>query len=157
MEEQLQEIFSTYGGREEELIPVLQAVQGKLGYLPDEAMQRIAEFTRVPESRVFSVATFYTMFRFSPIGRHHCMVCRGTACHVKGAPRILEKVKDRLNVDEGETTEDGEFSLETVACIGACGLAPTMVINESTFGRLTKKRVEQVIDGIYAEAQEGQE
>jgi NADH-quinone oxidoreductase E subunit len=148
MEESLQAIFSPYEGKEDELIPILQQTQEQFGYLPEEAMLDIAKFTGVPESRVYSVGTFYAQFRFTPIGRNHVMVCRGTACHVRGAPRILEEVEKKLGIKEGETTPDMEFSLETVACIGACGLAPNMVINGKTYGRLTAKRVTEILDGV---------
>ena len=148
MAESLDQALSAYEGKEHELIPVLQAAQEKFGYLPEQVMREIAEFVGVPESRVYSVATFYTQFRFTPIGRHHVMVCRGTACHVRGAPRILEEVEKRLGIKEGETTPDMEFSLETVACVGACGLAPNMTINQDTYGRLTAKKVSEVLDEI---------
>ena len=139
-------IFSNFKGKEDELIPILQAVQDEAGYLSPENMAAIATFINVPESRVYSVATFYAQFRFSPIGRKHIMICRGTACHVKGAPRLLDEIQALLDIEEGETTADGEFSFETVACIGACGLAPTMVVNGKTYGRLTPKKVREIIE-----------
>ena len=151
MQESMRVVLSHYEGhREDELIPILQRVQDELGYLPEEAMLDIARFTGVPESRVYSVGTFYAQFRFTPIGRNHVMVCRGTACHVRGAPRILEEVEKHLGIKEGETTPDMEFSLETVACIGACGLAPNMVINNKTYGRLTAKRVREILDSVHS-------
>ncbi len=140
-----------FEGKPEELIPILQMVQRSLGYLPEESLLEIARFIRVPEARVFAVATFYAQFRFTPIGRHHVLVCRGTACHVRGAPRILDEIKKDLRIEEGETTPDREFSLETVACIGACGVAPNMVINERTYGRLTKKRIKEIFAEIRSE------
>jgi NADH-quinone oxidoreductase subunit E len=148
MQESMQAIFSSYEGKENELIPILQQTQEEFGYLPEEAMLDIARFTGVPESRVYSVGTFYAQFRFTPIGRNHIMVCRGTACHVRGAPRILQEIEKQLGIKEGETTPDMEFSLETVACIGACGLAPNMVVNKTTYGRLTTKRVSEVLNSI---------
>ena len=141
----LQKIFASFKNSPEELIPVLQAVQHQFGYLSEVNMAAIAKFLQVSPSKVYSVATFYTQFRFSPIGRNHIMLCRGTACHVKGAPRILDEVKKLLNLEEGGVTEDREFSLETVACIGACGLAPTMVINDKTYGRLTTQKIAEII------------
>ena len=137
----LEAIFSSFQGSGEELIPILQRVQGELGYLPDDAMLGIARFTRVPESRVYAVATFYAQFRFTPIGRKHVMVCRGTACHVQGAPRILQAVEEQLGIKEGETTPDLEYSLETVACIGACGLSPCIMTNNKVEAKLTPKKV----------------
>ena len=138
-------IFSGFKGNKQEIIPLLQKAQEEHGFLSKEAVKQIAEFVGEPESRIYEVATFYAQFRFSPIGEKHVMVCRGTACHVKGAPRILGELERRLGIKEGETTPDGKFSLETVACIGACGMAPTMVINKATHGRLTVKRVTEIL------------
>lgn len=145
MKERLEAIFSSYSGEARELIPILQQIQEEFGYLPEQSICEIAKFTGAPESRVYSVATFYTQFRFTPVGRNHVMVCRGTACHVKGAPRILDELENQLDIKEGETTPDMAFSLETVACIGACGAAPTMMINEDTYGRLTAKKISEIL------------
>lgn len=144
-------------GDESLLIPLLQAAQNVYGYLPMPVLGRIAEHLKMSMSRVYSVATFYTLFRFTPIGKYHIMMCRGTACHVRGAPRILEEVEKQLGIKEGETTPDREFSLETVACIGACGLAPTMVINKSTHGHLTTTRIAEILDSIRLEGEGGQD
>ena len=141
MEESLNKIFSSYEGKKDELIPILQQVQKKLGFLPEEAMLETARFIGVPESRVYAVATFYTQFRFTPIGKNHIMACRGTACHVRGAPRILDHIQQELGIKEGETTSDLEFSLESVACIGACGLSPCIMINDRVEAKLTPKKI----------------
>jgi len=141
MQEGLDAVFSRFEGKDYELIPVLQAVQEEFGYLPEEGMLAIARFCGVPESRVYAVATFYAQFRFTPRGKNHVMVCRGTACHVRGAPRILEEVQKQLDIQEGETTDDLQYSLETVACIGACGLSPCMMINQKVEAKLTPKKV----------------
>ncbi len=141
MKASLELLFSEFEGRKEEIIPLLQAAQTCLGYLPKEALLEISRFIHIPESQVFGVATFYTQFRFSPTGKTHVMACRGTACHVRGAPRILKTFSDCLGIKDGETTEDLEYSLETVACIGACGLAPCAMINEKVEGKLTPKKV----------------
>jgi NADH-quinone oxidoreductase subunit E len=141
MEEHLKTIFSSFKGKEEELIPILQKVQGEIGYLPEQAMMEIAKFTGVLESRVFGVATFYAQFRFTPIGRQHIMICRGTACHVRGAPRILDSLKEQLGIDEGETTEDLEYTLESVACIGACALSPCIMVNKKVEAKMTPQKV----------------
>ena len=143
MEGPLGEVFSSFAGKEDELIPVLQAVQGELGYLPEDALMAIARFTGVPESRVYGVASFYAQFRFSPIGRQHVMVCRGTACHVRGAPRILEEIERCLGIKEGETSEDLEYSLETVACIGCCGLSPAIMVNGKVVAKMTPQKVQK--------------
>ena len=138
---QVNAILSSYQGNREELIPILQHVQAELGYLPEEGMLDIARFTGVPESQVYGVATFYAQFRFTPQGRNHVQVCRGTACHVSGARRILEEVTKQLGVAEDGTTEDLEYSVETVACIGACSLAPCLMMNKRVEAKMTPKKV----------------
>ena len=148
MEEKLAAVFSEFKGSGEELIPILQKVQDAFGCLPEDSMLRIARFTGLPESQVYAVATFYAQFRFTPIGKNHVMVCRGTACHVQGGPRILQMIENQLGIREGDTTPDGAFTLETVACIGACGLAPSMVINKNTYGHLTTKKVSEILAGL---------
>ena len=140
------EIFSEFKGTKDDLIPLLQHVQEVYGYLSEESMAEVGSFLRIPLSKVWATATFYTQFRFKPVGKKHVMVCRGTACHVKGAPRIMEELETQLKISEGETSEDGEYSLESVACIGACGLARCFTINEKVKGRLTPKMVEKVLE-----------
>lgn len=144
MDAKLKEIFSSFEGKPEELIPLLQQAQASFGFLSKEALAEIAKFARVSESNAYGVATFYTQFRFSPIGKKHIMVCRGTACHVRGAPTILSEIKKQLNIDEGETTQDGSYSLETVACIGCCGLAPCVMVNQKVEANLTPKKVAEM-------------
>lgn len=143
MPSQIQEIFSEFSGLRGELIPVLQKVQETFGYLSEDSMRDVARFLRISESNVYSVATFFGQFRFIPKGKKHVMVCRGTACHVRGAQRILHEVEKLIGIKEGETSSDLEYSLETVACIGACGLAPNMMVNDVTCGRLTNKKVHE--------------
>jgi len=146
MEESLQTIFSDFQGKQEEIIPILQKVQDSYSYLPEHSLREIAHFVHVPESQVYGVATFYAQFRFTPRGKHHCMVCRGTACHVNGASRILEETETVLGIKEGETTDDLEYSLETVACIGACSLAPAMMINGTVEAKLDPKKVRKLFN-----------
>ena len=140
----LDAIFASYRGKRDELIPILQQVQEQYGYLPQEAMLEIARFTGVPEAQVYAVATFYAQFRFTPIGKTHVMVCRGTSCHVRGAPRILEQIEKQLHIKEGETSPDLQYSLETVACIGACGLSPCIMVNKKVEAKLTPKKVAEL-------------
>jgi NADH-quinone oxidoreductase subunit E len=142
--ERLKPIFAGFHGAPEELIPLLQRVQAELGYLPQEAMIAIAEFLRMSESAVYAVATFYAQFRFTPIGRRHVLVCRGTSCHVRGAPRILQEIEKQLGIKEGGITPDREYSLETVACIGACGLSPCVMTNQQVEARLTPAKVAEI-------------
>ncbi len=141
VKDQLNEILSRYSGGSGDLIPILQEAQEGFGYLPSEVMRGIAKFLRLPESTVYGVVTFYAQFKLSPTGKRIVKVCRGTACHVRGAARILSEVEKRLSIKPGETTDDWEYTLETVACIGACALAPTMRIDKETYGQMTTKRV----------------
>lgn len=140
------EIFSDFNGTEDDLIPLLQKIQDNFGYLSKDSMMEVGRFLRIPASKVWATATFYTQFRLKPIGEKHIMLCRGTACHVKGAPRILDELELKIGLSEGETSSDGEYSLESVACIGACGLAPCIMINEDVKGRLTPKMVGKLFE-----------
>ena len=142
---ELDQILSHYSGDSSELIPLLQEAQEKFGYLPREAIQRIAKFLRLSESTVFGVATFYAQFKLTPTGRRIVRVCRGTACHVRGGARILREVEKELRIKPGETSEDLANTLETIACFGSCALAPVMVVNEGVYGRMTTAKVTQVL------------
>ncbi len=142
---ELNEILSRYRGEKSDLIPLLQEAQERFGYLPEEVMQRIAKFLRLPESMVYGVGTFYAQFTFIPTGKRRVKVCRGTACHVRGGARILREVEKRLGIKPGETSADMEYSLATIACFGSCALAPVMVINKNVYGRMTTTKVEQVL------------
>jgi NADH-quinone oxidoreductase subunit E len=146
MDETLHNLLAPYKDKSEALIPILQHVQGELGYLSDEAMLAIAGTTGIPESRVYAVASFYAQFRFSPRGKHTIMVCRGTACHVRGAEKILEETQRHLGILEGETTADQNYTLETVACIGCCALAPCVMIDEEVEAKLTPQMVPGIIE-----------
>ncbi len=144
--EDLSEILSRYNGEKSDLIPILQEAQDRFGYLPGEVMQEIAGFLRLPESVVYGVTTFYAQFKLTPGGRRTVKVCRGTACHVRGASRILSEVEKRLGIKPGETTDDLEYSLETIACFGSCALAPVTVIDRNVYGRMTTTRVGQILE-----------
>lgn len=146
IEEHLNGILFSYQGSEDELIPILQQVQQAFGYLPETAMRKIAKFLNLPESTVFGVSTFYAQFKLVPSGRNMITVCRGTACHVRGGARILREVEKHLGIKPGESTPDLEYCLETVACIGACALAPTMVINKKTYGQMTTRKAAEALD-----------
>lgn len=127
------------------LINLLQRVQEHFGYLPPAALREISRRTKIPISRIYGVVTFYAQFYTEPRGRHTIRCCRGTACHVKGARRVLEAVKQELGIEEGETTPDLMFYLETVACLGTCFLAPAMMIDNQYFGKLTPQRVRSIL------------
>lgn len=145
--EQMDEILAGYSGKSSELIAILQEAQEKFGYLPPEVMQRVARFLHLTDNIVYGVSTFYAQFSFVPTGRTKITVCRGTACHVRGGARILKEIERRLGIKPGESTEDLEYGLETVACIGACALAPTMRIGNETYGQMTTKKVAEVLGG----------
>lgn len=144
MDDRLSAILERYAGTGDQVIPLLQETQEEFGYLPEPEMEDIARHTGVPASRVYGVASFYAQFRFKPIGENRIMVCRGTACHVRGAQQILDELSKQLGIGEGETTPDGKYTLETVACVGCCALAPCIVINKDVHGRLTRKEVAKV-------------
>ena len=143
----LEPVFARYQGHiDGALIPVLQAAQDTYGYLPVPVLEAIAERLGVPISQVYGVVTFYAQFHLDPRGKHIVRTCQGTACHVRGAGKILDALKEALGVAPGKTTEDLQFTLETVACIGACGLAPVMMVDHDTHGRLTPTSVPEILD-----------
>jgi NADH-quinone oxidoreductase subunit E len=145
IQDKLKEVLSRYEGENHELIPILQETQGKFRYLPAAAIKEIARFLHMPESTIYGVATFYAQFKLTPLGKKVIRVCRGTACHVRGSGKVLDEMEKRLGVKAGETTPDMEYTLETVACIGACALAPTMTIDNETYGKMTTKKVAEVL------------
>ena len=144
LEYQVDRVLKPYLGNRDELIPILQEIQKKFGYLQENAMRQVAFFLDMPESSVFGVASFYAFFKFVPTGKNVVRVCRGTACHVRGGARVLREVEKQLGISPGESTPDLEYYLETVACIGACALAPTMTINDTTHGQMNPKKVAEV-------------
>jgi len=125
-----QQVLKRFGKKRANLIPILQAVQGELGYLPREAMLEVAGFLSIPDIDVYGVVTFYNQFRLNPPGKHSIRVCLGTACHMKGGYITLDAWKRRLCIEPGETTPDREFDLDTVACVGCCTMAPVTVVDE---------------------------
>ena len=134
------------GAGRDSLIPILQEVQEACGFLTRAAVLRIGKHLNLPSSKIYGVATFYNQFRFEPLGRHHIQVCRGTACHVKGSAAVLESLQSALGVQAGQTTPDGEFSIEVVACIGACGLAPVLCVNGAFHAKVTPDMVNGILD-----------
>lgn len=146
MEERLSAVLSPYEGRKDALIPMLQKVQEELGYLPEEAMMVIARITGMPESHVYGVATFYAQFYFSRRGRNQTKICSGTACHVKGAARVKDAFERELGISCGATSEDYEHSLETVACVGSCALAPVVVVNEDVHGQVQTGKIDKILE-----------
>ena len=137
LRDEIREAIEPLRGRQIVLIPALQAVQEKFGYLPTEAFEEIGELANVSANTAYGVASFYSQFRFVKPGEHMVKVCLGTACHVCGSSRIVDSLERELNIKEGETTEDEKFSLESVRCFGSCALAPVMVVDDEVYGQVT--------------------
>ena len=141
--------LSTDGYDRSTLIPMLQGVQEKFGYVPKEAISEIAQELRVSTSEIFGVLTFYAQFRLNPVGEHMVKICRGTACHVRGAPLIIDAVDTELGLTDGkDTTDDLKFTVEKVACFGACSLAPVVIVDEDTKGNITPDQARRMIRKI---------
>lgn len=141
----LDDVLAQYAPIKGSLITILQHTQDIYGYLPKEAIELISEKTGIATSEILGVATFYTQFRFQPVGKYLIMLCQGTACHVNGSELILQTIKDELHIEDGETTGDGLFSLKCVACLGCCSLSPVMMINEDTYGSLTPEKTKKIL------------
>ncbi|MBI4284657.1 MAG: NADH-quinone oxidoreductase subunit NuoE [Chloroflexi bacterium] len=146
--DELAKILASYRGNRSELLSILREVQDTFNYLPEEAMRQVAKFIGIPESQLYSVASFYSHFRLTPLGRKRISVCRGTACHIRGAPQVIEEAGRLLGVKESETTPDLEYTLETVACIGCCALAPCLRVNEEVHGEVTLKKVRELLPDL---------
>ncbi|HHT46779.1 MAG TPA: NADH-quinone oxidoreductase subunit NuoE [Firmicutes bacterium] len=144
--DRVEALLQDFLGKKGVTVPVLQRIQAEFGYLPRPAMEYMAKRLRIPLSKVFGVATFYAQFHLKPRGKNIIRVCRGTACHVRGGANIAEEMQEILKVGVGETTEDMRFTYEEVACIGACGLAPVIMINDRTYGRLTTDKLKGILD-----------
>jgi NADH-quinone oxidoreductase subunit E len=145
MTKELQKTLKSYGQDRDSLIPILQSVQEKFGYVSEDAVEGIARYLNISESSIYGVATFYTQFRFSRPGDHMIRVCLGTACHVRGGAQIMDEVSRHLGIHAGETTTDYKFSLERVACFGSCALSPVIVVDEKVYGRMTPKKVKKIL------------
>lgn len=148
IESLLADVGKEFKGKPEELIPMLQRIQKRLGYLPEQALLGISRMTGLPAAKVYGTATFYAQFRFQPVGKYIIRVCRGTACHVKGSDRLLNTLEEYLQVAPGQMTSDGLFTIETVACFGSCALAPVLVINDSVYGNLNRSKALKLLDEI---------
>jgi NADH-quinone oxidoreductase subunit E len=146
-ETRLRKILSVFEGKKGALIPMLQKVQEEFGYLPEEALSQIAEFLHIPLSQVFSVATFYAHFYLTRRGDHLVRVCQGTACHIRGGQDVLETAQHCLGIKTGETTSDYKYSLERVACLGSCALAPLMMIDDKLYPKITTGKVVKTLTG----------
>lgn len=142
----LQEVIANYKGTDGALIPVLHEAQSIYGYLPYEVQKKISEGLDIPMAEIYGVVTFYTQFSIYPKGQFNVAVCLGTACYVKGSGDIIEKIKDKLGIEVGQCTDDGKFSLEATRCIGACGLAPVLTVNDDVYGKLTVDDIDVILD-----------
>lgn len=140
--------FKDYEKESHSLIPMLQQIQDELGYLPREALIELSNYLNIPLSRIYGVATFYSQFNFKPLGKYVVKICRGTACHVNGAVNIAQELEIELGIKENETTEDGLVTLQPVACLGCCSLAPVIMVNEKVYGNLTTAAVRRIAKKI---------
>ena len=144
--EKIESILHKYNYEKARIIQILQDIQTELNYLPKAALEYAAKRLKMPLSRIYSIATFYAAFSLNPRGQHLCTVCMGTACHVRGAPNVLSRIEERLGIKAGHTTKDNLFTLETVNCLGACALAPIVVIDGGYHGQTTVNKVDKLID-----------
>jgi NADH-quinone oxidoreductase E subunit len=134
--------------KREDLIPILQEIQENVGYLSEVSIIAVGQHLQLPTSKIYGVATFYNQFRFEPKGKYHIQVCRGTACHVLGSATVLEQIEKQLKIKADQTTKDAKFSIEVVACIGACGLAPVICINGEFFAKVTTESIKEIIENF---------
>lgn len=142
----MEEILNTYKQEKDNLIQILNEVQEYYGYVPEKAQLAISEYLSIPMAEIYGVITFYSRFTLKPKGKYHIAVCLGTACFVKGSEKILDRAKERLGIDVGETTKDGKFSLEATRCVWACGLAPVFTVNDEVYGKATVKTMDEILD-----------
>jgi len=142
------EILEKYEKDKSNLIKILNDIQEKAGYIPQKAQKEISEYLEIPMAEIYGVITFYSRFTLKPKGKYHIAVCLGTACYVKGSQKILDRLKERLQIEEGQTTKDGMFSIEATRCVGACGLAPVFTVNNEVHGKATVKMLDEILDNL---------
>lgn len=144
--EKVDKVIKQYKENEIDLIQALHNIQNEYNYLPKEVLEYVSKALHIPLSKIYSIATFYAAFSLVPRGKHLCTVCMGTACHVRGAPAVLSRIEERLNIKPGETTPDNQFTLETVNCLGACALAPIVVIDGEYHGQTSVNKVDKLLE-----------
>ena len=144
----MEELFNEYLPVKDNLIQLLNEVQEHYGYIPEKAQRDLSEFLNLPMAEIYGVITFYSRFTLKPKGKYNIAVCLGTACYVKGSQRIMDRLKERLKIEPGETTKDGLFSIEETRCVGACGLAPVFTVNGEVYGKATVKKLDEVLDSL---------
>ena len=147
-DEFLEKLCNEYQPIKDNLIQMLNEVQEHYGYVPMRAQEALSEFLNVPMAEIYGVVTFYSRFTLKPKGKYNIAVCLGTACYVKGSQKIMDRLKDRLKIETGETTKDGKFSIEETRCVGACGLAPVFTVNGEVYGKATVQKLDQVLDEL---------
>ena len=147
----IQEILNHHGNTPDNLIQILAEAQDYYGYVPEKFQLAVSEYLSIPLAEVYGVITFYSRFTLKPKGKYNIAVCLGTACFVKGSEQVLDRAKERLGIDVGETTKDGKFSIEATRCVGACGLAPVFTVNDEVYGKSTVKMMDEVIDKLNSE------
>ena len=148
LKEETKEILEQYKVDKENLIPILNDIQVKYGYIPKIAQLEISNYLNVPMAEIYGVITFYSRFTLEPKGKYNISVCLGTACFVKGSQAILDRLKDRLKIEEGKTTSDGKYSIDTTRCVGACGIAPVFTVNNEVYGHATVKKLDEVLNEL---------
>lgn len=148
LEKEVKQILVQYTEAKDNLIPILNEIQVKYGYIPKLAQKEISEYLKIPMAEIYGVITFYSRFTLKPKGKYAISVCLGTACFVKGSEKIMERLKKRLQIEEGETTPDGKFSIDSTRCVGACGIAPVFTVNGEVYGRATVKKLDEVLDNL---------
>lgn len=148
IKQEVQEIMDPYKEEKDNLIPILNEIQEKYGYIPKVAQMEVSKYLNIPMAEIFGVITFYSRFTLEPKGKYNISVCLGTACFVKGSQKILDRLKERLNLEEGKTSEDGKFSIDTTRCVGACGIAPVFTVNGEVYGHASVKKLDQILDEL---------
>lgn len=143
---EMQELLKNYSQDKSNLIQILNEVQEKYGYIPKQSQIEISNYLSIPMAEIYGVITFYSRFTLEPKGKYNISVCLGTACFVKGSQALLDRLKERLKIDEAQTTPDGKFSIDATRCVGACGLAPVFTINNEVYGKATVKKLDEVLD-----------
>jgi NADH:ubiquinone oxidoreductase subunit E len=151
--EKLPGLVQKYEQENGTVIGLLQDIHEEFGYLPEEVLDQVSKDINVPLSTLYSLATFYSSFRLEPMGKHHICTCVGTACHVKGAPFVVETIERELNVKAGETTEDGQYTFDTVNCLGACALAPLVIVDDEYHGKMDQKKVAKLVQDSKKESE----
>ena len=145
IKQEVKEIMTPYKEEKDNLIPILSEIQEKYGYIPKLAQLEVSKYLNIPMAEIFGVITFYSRFTLEPKGKYNISVCLGTACFVKGSQAILDRLKERLKLEEGKTSEDGKFSIDTTRCVGACGIAPVFTVNDEVYGNATVKKLDEIL------------